>query len=86
MKKVWIQALGYKTFFMLNSAKHEIDPAHVIHMIFHPQNEARWCNFITNMDSSWLLWMKKVWIQAWGYKTFFMLNSAKHEIDPAHKC
>ena len=25
---------------------------------------------------------------AWprGYKTFFMLNSAEHEIYPAHKC
>ena len=21
-----------------------------------------------------------------GYKTFFMLNSAEHKIDPAHKC
>ena len=24
--------------------------------------------------------------QARGYKTFFMLNSAEHEIYPAHKC
>ena len=26
----------------------------------------------------------KYWSQ--GYKTFFMLNSAEHEIYPAHKC
>ena len=26
----------------------------------------------------------KIW--PWGYKTFFMLNSAEHEIFPAHKC
>ena len=28
--------------------------------------------------------MLRLWPQ--GYKTFFMLNSAEHEIDPAHRC
>ena len=30
--------------------------------------------------------LKKKKKQARGYKTFFMLNSAEHEIYPAHKC
>ena len=25
-------------------------------------------------------------VSNWGYKTLFMLNSAEHEINPAHKC
>ena len=29
----------------------------------------------------------KLWVLIWssGYKTFFMLNSNEHEIDPTHK-
>ena len=44
---------------------------------FHAQ--LSWARFI-------LLINVKMPLQARGYKTFFMLNSAEHEIYPAHKC
>ena len=36
-------------------------------------------NTDTDLDS-------EKWIWPQGYTTFFMLNSAEHEIFPAHKC
>ena len=29
---------------------------------------------------------RPIYIWHWGYKTFFMLNSAEHEMFPVHKC
>ena len=28
--------------------------------------------------------LEEIW--PWGYKTYFVLNSAEHKINPAHKC
>ena len=41
-----------------------------------------------NFMLSWIAWkiVLKPWGMARGYKTFSMLNSAEHEIDPAYKC